>query len=210
MIDLYTWRTPNGRKASVMLEEIGLPYKVIPVNLEERDQFAPEFTALNPNRRIPVMVDHDIDGPPHTVIESGAILVYLAEKTGQLLPADVRGRSDAMQWLMFQMGSIGPMLGQANHFVNQAPEQIPYAIQRYLDESIRLLEVLNTRLDGREFLAGEYSIADVATYPWVIAGWPAFSAIAKEKVSALGNAQRWLDALGARPAVERGMKVPEG
>ena len=210
MIDLYTWTTPNGRKVSIMLEETGLPYKVIPINLRERQQFAPEFTALNPNQRIPVIVDHDHDhsGGPHTVIESGAILIYLAEKSGQFLPARGHGRSEALQWLMFQMGGIGPMMGQASYFANTAEEKIPFAIQRYINESVRLIGVLNTRLEGRNYLAGEYCIADMATYPWVAAGWPVFKTMLPEQVGKYGNVQRWLDRLGQRPGVQRGMAVP--
>ena len=208
MIDFYTWTTPNGRKVSIMLEETGLPYKVIPVNLREQKQFTPEFTALNPNQRIPVIVDHDADGGQLTVIESGAILIYLAEKTGQFLPRAGHARSEAMQWLMFQMGGIGPMMGQASYFANTAEEKIPFAIQRYINESVRLVGVLNTRLDGREFLGGAYSIADMATYPWVAAGWNVFKAMMPEKVGAFGHVQRWLDAMAARPAVQRGMQVP--
>jgi GST-like protein len=208
MIDLHTWGTPNGHKVSVMLEEVGLPYRVIPVNIGQGEQHAPHFAALNPNRRIPVIVDHDLAGGSHTVIESGAILVYLAEKTGRLLPRETRGRSDVMQWLMFQMGGIGPMLGQANHFATQAPERIPYAVQRYLDESIRLMGVLNTRLEGREFLAGEYSIADIASYPWIAAGWPILTSLLPDKGAGLANVGRWLGNIAARPAVQRGMDVP--
>ena len=210
MIDLYTWTTPNGRKVSIMLEETGLPYKVIPINLRERQQCTPEFTALNPNQRIPVIVDHDHDhgGGAHTVIESGAILVYLAEKRGQFLPARGLGRSEALQWLMFQMGGIGPMMGQANYFANTAEEKIPFAIQRYINESVRLIGVLNTRLDRRDFLAGEYSIADMATYPWVSAGWPLFKTLLPDQVGNYGNVQRWLDTLVQRPGVQRGMQVP--
>jgi GST-like protein len=208
MIDLYTWKTPNGRKVSIMLEEIGLPYRVVPVNLAENAQYAPAFVALNPNARIPVIVDQDAPGGPLTVIESGAILLYLAEKSGRLVPADVRGRSEAMQWLMFQMAGIGPMLGQANWFANNAPEKIPYAIKRYIDESARLFGVLDVRLAGREFLAGAYSIADVATYPWVAVAWPIFTAMMPETVGQLGQLAAWLERVGVRPAVERGMDVP--
>ena len=208
MIDLYTWTTPNGRKISIMLEETGLPYKVIPVNLGQQQQFTPEFTALNPNQRIPVIVDHDVSGEPVTLFESGAILIYLGEKTGRFLPANGRARGEVIQWLMFQMGGIGPMLGQAGHFANQAPEKIPYAIKRYIDESVRLIGVLNTRLAKAAFLGGEYSIADMATYPWVAAAWPVFKSMMPEQVGSYGHVQRWLDAVAARPAVERGMQVP--
>jgi GST-like protein len=208
MIDLYTWKTPNGRKVSVMLEELGLPYRVIPVNLGESQQHAPDFVALNPNARVPVIVDQDAPGGPLTVIESGAILIYLAEQSGQLLPTDVRGRSEVLQWLMFQMAGIGPMLGQANWFANTAPERIPLAIQRYVNESARLMEVLDVRLTGREHLAGSYSIADVATYPWVAVAWPIFTAMMPDTVGRLGNLAAWLERVGARPAVQRGMNVP--
>jgi len=207
-IDLYTWKTPNGRKASIMLEEIGVPYRVVPVDLGSGAQHGPQFVALNPNGRIPVLVDQDAPGGPLTIIESGAILLYLAEKTGLLVPSDVRGRSETMQWLMFQMAGIGPMLGQANWFANSAPEKIPYAIQRYVNESARLFGVLDVRLAGREYLAGSYSIADVATYPWVAVAWPIFTAMMPDTVGKLGQLAAWLERVGARPAVERGMNVP--
>jgi GST-like protein len=210
MIDLYTWTTPNGRKISVMLEEVGLPYKVIPVNLQKDEQSTPEFTAINPNRKIPAIVDHDVAGGPLTIFESGAILVYLAEKTGQFLPRDVRGRAAVMQWLMYQMSHVGPIIGQVGHFVNQAPEKIPYAIQRFVNESVRIIGVLNTGLAGHEYLTGDYSIADIATYPWVVAAWGPFQSMMPEKVGELGNVRRWLDTVGARPAVQRGMAVPAG
>jgi GST-like protein len=208
MIDLYTWTTPNGRKISIMLEETGLPYKVIPVNLGQQQQFTPEFTALNPNQRIPVIVDHDVSGEPITLFESGAILIYLGEKTGRFLPANGRARAEVIQWLMFQMGGIGPMMGQAGYFANQAPEKIPFAIKRYIDESVRLIGVLDTRLAKAAFLGGDYSIADMATYPWVAGAWPIFKSMMPEQVGAYGHVQRWLDAVAARPAVQRGMQVP--
>jgi len=208
MIDLYTWKTPNGRKASIMLEEVGLPYRVVPVDLGAGAQHAPEFLALNPNGRIPVIVDQDVPGGPLTVIESGAILVHLAEKTGRLLPTGVRERSETMQWLMFQMAGIGPMLGQASWFANSAPEKIPYAIERYVNESARLFGVLDVRLGEREFLAGAYSIADIATYPWVAVAWPIFTAMMPDTVGKLGRLAAWLERVAARPAVARGMSVP--
>jgi GST-like protein len=208
MIDLYTWTTPNGRKISIMLEETSLPYEVIPVDLTKEEQLRPEFTAINPNQKIPAIVDHDVDGGPLAVFESGAILVHLAEKTGRLLPRDVRRRAAVMQWLMYQMSHVGPIIGQTGHFVNQAPEKIPYAIQRFINESVRIIGVLNAALADRDFLAGDYSIADIATYPWVVAAWTPFTAMMPEKVGTLGNVRRWLDTVGARPAVERGMKVP--
>jgi GST-like protein len=208
MIDLYTWTTPNGRKISIMLEETGLPYKVIPVDLGKEEQHSARFTALNPNQKIPAIVDHDLDGEPLAIFESGAILVHLAEKTGGFLPRDVRGRAAVMQWLMFQMSHVGPIIGQTGHFVNQAPEKIPYAIQRFIDESLRIIGVLNAGLAEREYLAGEYSIADIATYPWVVAAWGPFQSMMPEKVGELGDVRRWLDAVGARAAVQRGMKIP--
>ena len=209
MIDLYTWTTPNGRKISVMLEEVGLPYKVIPVDLGKEQQFSPAFTAITPNQKIPAIVDHDVEGGPLAIFESGAILVHLAEKTGQLLPRDVRRRAATIQWLMYQMSHVGPIIGQTGHFVNQAPEKIPYAIQRFVGESVRIVGVLDTGLAGREYLAGDYSIADVATYPWVVAAWEPFARMMPEKVGELRNVRAWLDRVGARPAVQRGMAVPK-
>ena len=208
MIDLYTWTTPNGRKISIALEELGLPYKVIPVNLQKEEQFSPAFTAINPNQKIPAIVDHDVPGGPLSVFESGAILVHLAEKTGRLLPKDARGRATTMQWLMYQMSHVGPIIGQTGHFVNQAPEKIPYAIQRFVGESVRIVGVLNAGLQGRDHLAGDYSIADIATYPWIVAAWEPFRNMMPEKIGEFGNVQRWLDRLGARPAVQRGMAIP--
>jgi GST-like protein len=208
MIDLYPWTTPNGRKVSIMLEEVGLPYEVIPVNIGKEEQFTPAFTAINPNQKIPAIVDHDVPGGPLAVFESGAILIHLAEKTGKLLPKDVRGRAGVIEWLMYQMSHVGPIIGQVGHFMNQAPEKIPYAIQRFLNESVRIVGVLNRGLEGRDFLAGDYSIADVATYPWVVAAWGPFQAMLPEKVADLRNVGRWLERVGARPAVQKGMAVP--
>ncbi len=210
MIDLHTWTTPNGRKVSIMLEEVGLPYKVIPVNLAQNEQATPGFTAINPNQKIPAIIDHDVAGGPLAIFESGAILVHLAEKTGRLLPRDVRARAAVMQWLMYQMSHVGPILGQTGHFVNQAPEKIPYAIQRFIGESVRILGVLNVGLADHEHLAGDYSIADIATYPWVVAAWGPFQSMMPEKVAEFGSVRRWLDGVGARPAVQRGMAVPAG
>jgi GSH-dependent disulfide-bond oxidoreductase len=208
MIDLYTWTTPNGRKISIMLEETGLPYETIPVDLGKGQQLEPQFTAINPNQKIPAIVDHDAEGGPRSIFESGAILFYLAEKTGRFLAARGRERSDTMQWLMYQMSHVGPIIGQTGHFINQAPEKIPYAIERFLNESVRIVGVLNQGLEGREYLAGAYSIADIATYPWVKAAWSPFTAMMPDKVGGLTNVARWLDAIGARPAVEKGMAVP--
>jgi GST-like protein len=208
MIDLYTWTTPNGRKISIMLEETGVPYRVIPVNLGKEEQFSAEFTAINPNQKIPAIVDRDADGGPLAIFESGAILFHLAEETGRFLPENRRARSQVMQWLMYQMSHVGPIIGQAGHFINQAPEKVPYAIQRFVNESLRIVGVLNVGLSGKEFLAGGYSIADMATYPWIVAAWGPFQSMMPEKVAEFGNVKRWLDAVGARPAVQRGMAVP--
>ncbi|HEY5657984.1 MAG TPA: glutathione S-transferase N-terminal domain-containing protein [Myxococcota bacterium] len=201
MIDLYTAATPNGWKVSIMLEEIGLPYAVKPVDLEQLEQKQAWFLALSPNGRIPVIVDRDAGG--FAVFESGAILVYLAEKTGQLLPSDPRGRSRVLQWLMFQMGGVGPMQGQANVFFRYAPVKIPYAIERYQKETRRLYGVLDGRLAESEYLADAYSIADIANWCWVSTHeWSGVS------VDGLPHLQRWLGAVGGRPAVQRGRAVP--
>ncbi len=201
MIELLTAATPNGHKVSVALEELALPYEVRAIDLGANEQKTPEFLAKNPNGRIPVIIDHDADD--FVVFESGAILWYLAEKTGKLLPEDPKGRSVALQWLMFQMGGVGPMMGQANVFARYAPERIPYAIERYQRESRRLFEVLERRLGEVEWLAGSYSIADIANWCWVRTH--AWSGASIEGLPAL---QRWLDAIAARPAAVRGLAVP--
>ena len=171
MIDLYMWPTPNAHKVTLFLEETGLPYRTVEVNIGAGDQFKPEFLAIGPNNKMPVIVDSDgPDGRPISVFESGAILIYLAGKTGRFLPADPRGRCEVLQWLMFQMASVGPMLGQAHHFRDYAPETLPYAIDRYTNESRRIYGVVDTRLAGRDYVAGEYSIADMAIYPWFLQG----------------------------------------
>jgi len=201
MIDLYTAPTPNGWKVSIMLEELGMPYSVRPIRLQEGEQKEPWYLRLNPNGRIPTIVDHDAGD--FAVFESGAILIYLAEKSGRLLPTDPKGRSTALQWLMFQMGGVGPMQGQAHVFFRYAPERIEYAIERYQGETARLYRVLDERLRDREFLAGEYSIADIATWPWVrIHDWAGVS------VDDMPNLRRWIDAIAERPAVRRGVDVP--
>jgi GST-like protein len=205
MIDLYTWTTPNGRKVSILLEELGLAYDVHPINIGKDDQFTPEFVAINPNSKIPAIVDSEgPDGKPISIMESGAILIYLAEKTGKLLPQTPRGRSVALQWLMFQMGGVGPMFGQVHHFLRAAKEPVPYAIERYTKETRRLYGVLDARLAQREYLADEYSIADIATYPWVARyEWH------RTRLEDFPNVKRWFDAISARPAVQRGMAVPK-
>jgi len=205
MIDLYTWTTPNGRKVSIFLEEAGLPYRVHPVDISKGDQFKPEYVAINPNSKIPAIVDEEgPEGRPLAVFESGAILIYLAEKTGRFLPQDARQRTVAMEWLMFQMAGVGPMFGQTHHFRRFAPEQIPYAIERYSKETARLYGVLDRRLGETEFLAGEYGIADMATYPW--AARHEWQGVALDEFP---NVRRWFDAISARPAVQRGMQVPK-
>jgi glutathione S-transferase len=201
MIDLYTWTTPNGRKVSIALEEMGLPYEVHPVELKTGAQKTPWFRAINPNGRIPAIVDREEDG--FAVFESGAILVYLAEKSGLLLPAEKRARSLVLQWLMWQMGGLGPMQGQANVFVRYFPENIPSVISRYQTETMRLFGVMDKRLSENEYLAGDYSIADIACWPWVMQhGWAGLD------ISELTHLTRWCAAIGARPAVQRGAAVP--
>jgi GSH-dependent disulfide-bond oxidoreductase len=202
MIELFTAATPNGWKASITLEELELPYEVRRIDFEKREQKEPWYLKINPNGRIPTIVDHDEGG--FAVFESGALMIYLAEKAGRLLPTDVQGRSLVIQWLMFQMGGIGPMMGQANVFYRYAPERIPYAIERYQREVRRLFEVLDTRLRDHEFLAGDYSIADIANWSWVRGyKWSGVT------LDGLPNLTRWLDAIAKRPAVKRGVDVPE-
>ncbi len=201
MIDLYTAGTPNGYKASVLLEELALPYTLHALDLSKNQQKEPAFLQINPNGRIPAIVDRDNDD--FCVFESGAILIYLAEKCGRFMPQDVKGRSRVIQWLMFQMGGVGPMMGQANVFFRYFPEKIQPAIDRYQNESRRLLSVLDTRLGQSEYLAGEYSIADIANWCWARThSWSGVS------IEGLDHLQRWLDAIAARPAVQRGINVP--
>lgn len=208
MIDFYTWTTPNGRKVSILLEELGVPYRTIAVNIGEGAQKTPGFLAINPNGKIPAIVDHDGADGPLPVFESGAILIHLAEKHGRFLATEPRARAQALEWLMFQMSAIGPFLGQVNYWMNSAPEKLPQAIQRYLDESLRLMEVFNGGLAGRDYIAGEYSIADMAAYPWIAAAWTPFSAMMPDKVALMSNIAAWLARVGAREAVVRGMAVP--
>ena len=206
MIDLYTWTTPNGRKVSVMLEECGLEYSVHPVNIREGDQFKPEYVKICPNSKIPAIVDRDSG---LSMFESGAILVYLAEKTGKFLPVKQPGRGKVLEWLFWQMANVGPMFGQAGHFSNAAPEKIPYAINRYLTESARLIKVLDDHLAHTEYVAGDYSIADIANYPWVSVGFDLIKAAKADVVGEGANVARWIKAIGARPAVKKGMEVPK-
>jgi GST-like protein len=204
MIEVWSWPTPNGHKVHIALEELGLPYTVIPVNIGSGDQFRPEFLAITPNHRIPAIVDPDgPNGKKIELFESGAILIYLAEKTGKLMPTDPHAHYICLQWLMWQMGGVGPMFGQYNHFANYAPENLPYAIERYSNEVMRLYRVLEKRLSQAEYLAGdEYSIADIATYPWTRN--PDNRGVS---VESLPNVKRWLETIGARPAVQRGVQV---
>ena len=205
MIELYTWSTPNGRKVSVMLEECGLPYRVHKVNIGENEQFKPEFLAINPNNRIPAIVDPDgPEGKSMPLFESGAILVYLSAKAGgRFLPATDRGKWIALQWLMFQMGGVGPMFGQAHHFMRAKKDEIPYGTERYGREAKRLYGVLNTRLSEAAYLADEYSVADIATYPWVARHeWH------RVDLAEFPHVRRWYDTIARRPAVVRGMEIP--
>ena len=202
MIDLYSWTTPNGRKVSILLEELGVPYSVHPVALSEREQFTESFTRISPNNRIPAIVDRENGW---SIFESGAILIYLAEKTGKLLPSDPKARMDTLQWLMFQMGGVGPFFGQTHHFNRFAKEKIPYAIERYVNETKRLYGVMDKRLQSISYLAGDYSIADIATFPWVARwSWHGLDNGLRD----YPNVVRWYDAIRARPAVQRGYNVP--
>lgn len=209
MIDFYTWTTPNGRKISVMLEECGLEYTTHAVNLQKEEQFKPEFLSIAPNNKIPAIVDHDVPGGPVSVFESGAILVHLAEKSGKFLAAGGAERAKTLEWLFWQMGGIGPIMGQAGHFTTQAPEQVPYAIDRFISESARLIKVLDTQLGKTEFMAGDYSIADMATYPWVILGFDLIKSAKPDVIGEGENVARWIKTIGERPAVIKGMAVPE-
>jgi GST-like protein len=204
MLDLYYWPTPNGWKITIFLEEAAVPYNVKPLNIAKGEQFTDEFLKINPNHRMPAIVDHDgPDGRPISIFESAAILLYLAEKHGKFLSKDTRKKYDAIQWLEWQMGGIGPMFGQAGHFLRYAPEKIPYAIERYTNEAKRLCRVADKRLADREFIAGEYSIADMAIFPWV-------HALAETiAIDETPNLKRWVEMLRARPAVDRGLKVLE-
>jgi GST-like protein len=200
MIDLYYWPTPNGHKITLFLEETGVPYNLIPVDIAKGEQFRPEFLAISPNNRMPAIVDHTPveRGAPISVFESGAILLYLAEKTEQFLPRDVRGRVEVTQWLFWQMGGLGPMAGQNHHFSRYAPEKIPYALERYIKETNRLYGVLNKRLADREFIAGAYSIADMAAYPWIVP-----HELQSQNLADFPHLKRWFEAVKVRPATLR-------
>ena len=204
MIDLYTWPTPNGFKASIMLEEVGLPYDVHAINILAGDQFEADFLKISPNNRIPAIVDPDgPDREPFSLFESGAILMYLAEKTGKFMPTDPIDRYSVIQWLMFQMGGVGPMFGQANHFRKYAPDKIDYAIDRYSKEAERLYGVMDRRLADVEFLAETYSIADMAFFPWV----RSYEKYGDDLLEKFPNLKRWMDTIEARPAVQAGLAV---
>jgi GST-like protein len=200
MIDLYYWTTPNGHKVTMFLEETGTPYKIFPINIGKGDQFKPEFLRIAPNNRIPAMIDTEpADGKgPLSVFESGAMLLYLADKTKKFIPQDLRGRNETLQWLFWQMAGLGPMLGQNHHFTQYAPEPIPYAIDRYVKETARLYAVLDKALHGKEFVAGTYSIADMACYPWIVP-----HERQRQKLEDYPNLKRWFDAIKARPATQR-------
>jgi len=200
MIDLYYWTTPNGHKITLFLEETGLPYRIHPINIGKGEQFAADFLKIAPNNRIPAIVDNDTaDGQPLSLFESGAILLYLAEKTGQFIPQDLRGRQEALQWLFWQMGGLGPMAGQNHHFNRFAPEKVPYAIKRYVDETARLYGVLDKRLADRPFVAGEaYSIADMAIYPWIVP-----HSFQQQDLNDFPHLKAWFERIQARPATQR-------
>ena len=200
MIDLYYWTTPNGHKITIFLEEAGLSYRIVPVNISKGEQFRPEFLAISPNNRMPAIVDQKPKdgGKPISVFESGAILLYLAEKTGKYIPEGLRNRVEVIEWLFWQMGGLGPMAGQNHHFAHYAPEKIPYAIERYVKETNRLYGVLNKRLANREFVAGRYSIADMAIYPWIVP-----YERQGQKLDEFPDLKRWFLAIGERPAVKR-------
>ena len=203
MLDLYVWPTPNAYKISIMLEEIGRPYRVIAVDIQRGDQFKPEFLKISPNNKMPAIVDHDAaDGKPLSIFESGAILMYLAETSGRFMPKDLRGRYKVIEWLMFQMGGVGPMLGQAHHFRQYAPEKLDYAINRYTNEAKRLYGVIDRRLGEAQYLAGDYSIADMAVFPWLRS-----YERQGQKLEEFSNLKRWFTAIDARPAVKKGLEL---
>jgi GSH-dependent disulfide-bond oxidoreductase len=202
MIDFYYWPTPNGWKVSIMLEECGLPYRVVPVNIGRGDQFKPEFLAISPNNRMPAIVDHGTDGEAVSVFESGAILLHLAEKSGRFMPQSRRGRRETLEWLFWQVGNLGPMAGQLSHFVNYAQGEHTYSHQRYANEYNRCLGVLARRLDGRDYILDEYSIADIVSWPWVLIAKPLGQAL-----DDFPHVARWRDAIKQRPAVQRGVDL---
>jgi GST-like protein len=203
MIDFYYWPTPNGWKVSIMLEECGLDYNLIPINIGRGEQFRSEFLAISPNNRMPAIVDHDGEGEPLPIFESGAILIHLAEKTGRFMPQDARGRKEMLEWLFWQVGNLGPMAGQVSHFVNYAPGEHPYSSERYNNEYNRCLGVLERRLEGRPYLLGEdYSIADMASWPWVLIARPL-----GQTLEEFPNVRRWRQTIKERPAVQKGVDL---
>jgi GSH-dependent disulfide-bond oxidoreductase len=204
MIELYTANTPNGQKPAIMLEEIGLPYQIFPIDIAKGEQHTGSFRAINPNGKIPAIIDRAVEGGQR-VFESGAILIYLAEKTGKLLPAQGHNRSEALAWTFWQVGGLGPMIGQWGHFSHAAPEKIPYAIDRYLDESVRLLNVLDQHLTDREFITDDYSIADIMNYTWTVGGLNFIRSANADKVENLTALDRWVKLVGDRPAVQKGL-----
>ena len=202
MIDVYFWPTGNGKKITIMLEECGLPYKVIPVNINKGDQSTPEYDAINPNNKMPAIVDHAAAGGPLTLFESGAILQYLAEQTGKLLPGDLHGKYRVLQWVYWQVGGLGPMAGQAHHFLRYAPQKVEYAMHRFHTEVTRLYKVMEKQLAKTPYLAGDYSIADIAAWPWVVRhDWQG------QDLNDYAHVKRWFEAVGTRPAVRRGADV---
>jgi GST-like protein len=206
MLDFYFWTTPNGYKIAIALAEMNLPHRVVPVNIGKGEQFRPEYLAISPNNKMPALVDHEPKdgGGPISVFESGAILMYLAEKTGQFMPTDLRGRYEVLQWLFWQMAGLGPMAGQNGHFSHHAPEKIPYAIERYTKETNRLYGVLDKRLADREFVAGAYSIADMACYPWIRPHQQH-----GQNLDEFRNVKRWFETMAARPAVKKAYEQPD-
>ncbi len=202
VIDVYFWPTGNGKKITIMLEECGLPYKVIPVNINKGDQFKPEFLAISPGNKMPAIVDHDAEGGPLSIFESGAILQYLAEKSGRFLPTDTRGKYRVLPWVYWQVGGLGPMAGQAHHFLRYSPQKIEYAMHRFQAEVAHLYKIMDVQLGHHEYLAGEYSIADMAAWPWVYRyDWQG------QDLNDFPNVKRWFEAVGIRPAVQRGSTV---
>jgi len=209
MITLYTWTTPNGRKVSILLEELGLAYEVKPINIGKGEQFSPEFIAVSPNSKIPAIVDDGAPGGPLAIFESAAILTYLADTHGGFLAREGPARWKALEWLAWQVSALGPILGQLGYFVGRAPEKLPLAIERFTEETERLLGVMDRRLGEAPYLAGDdYSIADIAAYPWTSAAFGLLAPVLGEKLAAFGHIRRWLDVVGARPAVVKGMAVP--
>ena len=207
MITLYTWTTPNGRKPAIMLEELGWDYEARPIDIGKDEQFAPDFLKVSPNNKIPAIVDHDAEGGPLSIFESGAILTYLAKRSGRFLPRSGHARFKTLEWLQWQIGGLGPMLGQLGYFANRAPEKLPLAIGRFSEEGARLIGVMEKRLIEADYLAGEYSIADIACYPWMITATTMLKEPLAEALAQSPAVEAWLERIGARPAVQRGMKV---